>query len=59
VNRLKTNVADRRDSCTFETLCLRFAISDPIISEIAEMVHEADLEYENSIAKRRLVLTLC
>ena len=32
------------DSCTFETLCRRFAINDPIVSQIAEMVHDADLE---------------
>ena len=34
------------DSCTFEMLCLRFAINDSIVSQIAEMVHDADLEDE-------------
>jgi hypothetical protein len=31
------------DDCTFETLCKRFRISDPKVSTIAEMIHDADL----------------
>jgi hypothetical protein len=41
---LEADFTHQGDSCTFETLCLRFAIDDPIISQIAEMVHDADLE---------------
>jgi hypothetical protein len=43
---LEADFTHQGDSCTFETLCLRFAINDPIISQIAEMVHDADLEDE-------------
>jgi hypothetical protein len=43
---LDADFTHQGDSCTFETLCLRFAINDPIISQIAEMVHDADLEDE-------------
>ena len=32
------------DRCTFETLCLSFAIKDKKIALIAEAVHDADLE---------------
>ncbi len=32
------------DDCTFETLVKRFGISDKAVLEIAEMVHDADLE---------------
>lgn len=32
------------DDCTFETLVKRFAISDRAVREIAQMVHDADLE---------------
>jgi hypothetical protein len=43
---LEADFTHQGDSCTFETLCLRFAINDSIISRIAEMVHDADLEDE-------------
>jgi hypothetical protein len=43
---LDADFTHQGDSCTFETLCMRFAINDPIISQIAEMVHDADLEDE-------------
>src|SRR5262249_5614941 len=32
------------NSCTFETLTKRFAISDKAISKIGEMIHDADLD---------------
>jgi hypothetical protein len=32
------------DDCTFETLVKRFGISDKAVRQIAEMVHDADLE---------------
>jgi hypothetical protein len=41
---LQADFTHQGDSCTFETLCRRFAINDPIVSQIAEMVHDADLE---------------
>ena len=41
---LEADFTHQGDSCSFETLCLRFAINDPIIPQIAEMVHDADLE---------------
>ena len=34
------------DDCTFETLVKRFGITDKTVLEIAEMVHDADLEDE-------------
>lgn len=34
------------DDCTFETLCKEFAIRDPKVLVIAEMVHDADLQDE-------------
>jgi hypothetical protein len=43
---LDADFTHQGDSCTFETLCERFGISDPMISQIAEMVHDADLEDE-------------
>ncbi|MEP6668508.1 MAG: chromate resistance protein ChrB domain-containing protein [Chthoniobacter sp.] len=32
------------DACTFETLLMRFAIADPAVRRIGEMIHDADLE---------------
>ncbi|MDO8681602.1 MAG: chromate resistance protein [Acidobacteriota bacterium] len=32
------------DRCTFETLAARFAISDPAVARIAEIVHDLDLK---------------
>jgi hypothetical protein len=32
------------DDCTFETLVKRFALDDPALKQIAEMVHAADIE---------------
>jgi len=32
------------DACTFETLLKRFAITDPAVRRIGEMIHDADLE---------------
>jgi hypothetical protein len=32
------------DGCTFETLLKRFAIADPVVRRIGEMIHDADLE---------------
>ena len=34
------------DRCTFETLLRRFALDDPALAEIAEIVHEIDLHDE-------------
>jgi hypothetical protein len=34
------------DCCTFETLIRRFGIEDRVITKIAEMIHDADLEDE-------------
>ena len=34
------------DNCTFETLCKEFAIRDPKVLVIAEIVHDADLQDE-------------
>ena len=34
------------DDCTFETLCKKFAIRDPKVVTIGEMVHDADLQDE-------------
>ncbi len=31
------------DDCTFETLVKRFAISDPVISRLAKIIHGADI----------------
>jgi hypothetical protein len=41
---LEADFTHQGDSCTFETLCLQFAINDPVVLQIAEMVHDADLE---------------
>ena len=41
---LEADFTHEGDSCTFETLCRQFAINDPIVRQIAEMVHDADLE---------------
>jgi hypothetical protein len=43
---LDADFTHQGDACTFETLCLRFAINDPVISQLGEMVHDADLEDE-------------
>ena len=32
------------NSCTFETLTKRFAISDKVVAKIGEMIHDADLD---------------
>ena len=32
------------DRCTFETLAARFAIGDPAVARIAEIVHDLDLK---------------
>ena len=55
---LEADFTHQGDSCTFETLCLRFAISDPIVSQIAEMVHDADLEDEKFDRKEALGIDL-
>jgi hypothetical protein len=36
----------RGDHCTFETLCAEFALRDPRLKDIAEIVHDADLHDE-------------
>jgi len=41
---LDADFTHQGDLCTFETLCLRFGITDAIAAQIAEMVHDADLE---------------
>jgi hypothetical protein len=43
---LDADFTHQGDSCTFETLCERFGINDSMILQIAEMVHDADLEDE-------------
>ncbi|HEY5811991.1 MAG TPA: chromate resistance protein ChrB domain-containing protein [Chthoniobacterales bacterium] len=55
---LDADFTHQGDSCTFETLCLRFAINDPIISQIAEMVHDADLEDEKFDRKEAVGIDL-
>jgi hypothetical protein len=55
---LEADFTHQGDSCTFETLCLRFAINDRIISQIAEMVHDADLEDEKFDRKEALGIDL-
>jgi len=47
------------DDCTFETLVKRFGITEKTILKIAEMVHDADLEMENSRRPNVLELTRC
>lgn len=41
-----TGFSHMRDDCTFETLCRQFAIRDPKVLALAEMVHDADLQDE-------------
>jgi hypothetical protein len=36
----------RGDDCTFETLRKEFAIRDPKVEAVAEMIHDADLSDE-------------
>ena len=36
----------RGDHCTFETLCAEFSLRDPRLKDIAEIVHDADLDDE-------------
>jgi len=36
----------RGEDCTFETLCREFAIRDPKVLALAQMIHDADLEDE-------------
>jgi hypothetical protein len=55
---LDADFTHQGDSCTFETLCQRFAINDPIILQIAEMVHDADLEDEKFDRKEALGIDL-
>ena len=55
---LEADFTHQGDSCTFETLCLRFAVNDPIISQIAEMVHDADLEDEKFDRKEAVGIDL-
>ena len=55
---LDADFTHQGDSCTFETLCLRFAINDPIVSQIAEMVHDADLEDEKFDRKEAVGIDL-
>lgn len=55
---LDADFTHQGDSCTFETLCLRFAINDPITSQIAEMVHDADLEDEKFDRKEAVGIDL-
>jgi hypothetical protein len=55
---LDADFTHQGDSCTFETICLRFAIEDPIISQIAEMVHDADLEDEKFDRKEAVGIDL-
>jgi hypothetical protein len=55
---LEADFTHQGDSCTFETLCLRFAINDPIVSQMAEMVHDADLEDEKFDRKEAVGIDL-
>lgn len=55
---LDADFTHQGDLCTFETLCLRFAINDPIISQIAEMVHDADHEDEKFDRKEAVGIDL-
>ncbi len=41
---LDAEFSHRGDDCTFETLVKRFGITDRAVSQMAEMVHDADLE---------------
>jgi hypothetical protein len=55
---LEADFTHEGDLCTFETLCLRFAINDSVISQIAEMVHDADLEDEKFGRKEAIGIDL-
>jgi hypothetical protein len=55
---LDADFTHQGDSCTFETLCQRFGINDPIITQIAEMVHDADLEDEKFDRKEAVGIDL-
>jgi hypothetical protein len=55
---LDADFTHQGDSCTFETLCRGFAINDPIISQIGEMVHDADLEDEKFDRKEAIGIDL-
>ena len=39
-------LSHRAGDCTFETLLRRYELDDPVLWQIAEIVHEADLEDE-------------
>lgn len=41
---LDAEFSHQGDDCTFETLVKRFGITDPAVRQMAEMVHDADLE---------------
>jgi hypothetical protein len=41
---LDTQFSHQGDDCTFETLVKRFGLTDPAVLQMAEMVHDADLE---------------
>jgi hypothetical protein len=50
-NALRYDMSDAEfthedDRCTFETLCQRFGIQSKALRQIAEMIHDADLEDE-------------
>ena len=55
---LDADFTHQGDSCTFETLCQRFAINDSVITQIAEMVHDADLEDDKFDRKEALGIDL-
>ena len=55
---LEADFTHEGDLCTFETLCLRFVINDPVISQIAEMIHDADLEDEKFGRKEAVSIDL-
>ena len=41
---LDAEFSHQGDDCTFETLVKRFGITDPAVLQMAEMIHDADLE---------------
>ena len=41
---LDVEFSHQGDDCTFETLIKRFGITDPAVLQMAEMIHDADLE---------------
>jgi hypothetical protein len=55
---LEADFTHEGDLCTFETLRLRFAINDPMVSQIAEMIHDADLEDEKFGRKEAIGIDL-